>query len=434
MTSEFIPPDSEFEHLLRRHLRQQAGREPHPREACPGFDPDRAASYLERALSGVSLERYEAHLAVCPLCRTQLAQFTQWVCLAGETAETALHPGNRSLVPDRWWESLYLQIKGQLAAVRSILQGERGRPFGAGPLVAGTAFALLVAIVGWQLLPTVRSDRQSDGAELAQRSAPGEPLSRGTENRTEALKTAPPVASDKRPPGPSEKGLAQLVPPETGVRSASPASSAREGRTPGSPPGSRVPRAARPPADQADTVALLAQEPSVASFKSPEVPILKPTLVGTVDRSPGPDISDIWTARSSDLTTRIPPLSRDNPMSSVGSESVPPPERRTEGGQLSRRVSGFIASGKGSSPLSSPSERLSAPPTRRILDKTFYLTGGTWVDDLYFGNLRVRGTVRLTAGSEEYAAVLQEHPELAEYFQLRPVTVVWRGIVYRVTP
>jgi hypothetical protein len=121
-------------------------------------------------------------------------------------------------------------------------------------------------------------------------------------------------------------------------------------------------------------------------------------------------------------------------MSSVGSESVPPPERRTEGGQLSRRVSGFIASGKGSSPLSSPSERLSAPPTRRILDKTFYLTGGTWVDDLYFGNLRVRGTVRLTAGSEEYAAVLQEHPELAEYFQLRPVTVVWRGIVYRVTP
>ena len=430
MTSEFIPPDSEFEHLLRRHLRQQAGREPHPREGCPGFDPDQAASYLERALSGVSLERYEAHLAVCPLCRTQLAQFTQWVWLEAEAGEKALNQGNRSLVPDRWWESLYLPIKDQLAAVISILQGERGRPFGAGPLIAGAAFAILVAVVGWQLLPTVRSDRQTAGAELAQRSPSGEPLSRGPENDTEALKTAPPVASDKRPLEPSEKGLAQVVSPETRVRSASLASAAREGR----PPESRAPRAARPPANQADAVALLAQEPSTASFKSPEIPLLKPTLVGTIDRSPGSAISDIWTARSSDLTTRIPPLPQDNPMSSGGSESAAPRERRTEGGQLSRGVSGFIASGKEPSPLPSPSERLSAPPTRRILDKTFYFTGGTWVDDLYFGNLRVRRTVRLTAGSEEYAAVLREHPELAEYFQLRPVTVVWRGIVYRVTP
>lgn len=121
-------------------------------------------------------------------------------------------------------------------------------------------------------------------------------------------------------------------------------------------------------------------------------------------------------------------------MSSAGSDSPAPTERRTQGGQLSRGVSGFIASGKEPSPLPSPSGRLSSPPTRRILDKTFYLTGGTWVDDLYFGNLRVRGTVRLTAGSEEYAAVLREHPELAAYFQLRPVTVVWQGIVYRVTP
>jgi len=121
-------------------------------------------------------------------------------------------------------------------------------------------------------------------------------------------------------------------------------------------------------------------------------------------------------------------------MSSAGSDNAAATERRTQGGQLSRGGSGFIASGKGPSPLSSPSGWLTSLPTRRILDKTFYLTGGTWVDDLYFGNLRVRGTVRLTAGSEEYAAVLREHPELAEYFQLRPVTVVWRGVVYRVIP
>ncbi|MGA1367705.1 MAG: hypothetical protein ACO394_04205 [Blastocatellia bacterium] len=424
MTSELPPPDYEFEHLLRRHLRQRAGREPLPKEVCPGFDPDQATSYLERALSGVSLERYEAHLAVCTLCRTQLTQFTQWVWREAEVGEMAPNQGDRIPAPDRWWESLYQGIKDQLAGAMSILQGERGGSFGARPLIVGTAVALVVAVVGWQLLPTGRSNRQIAGTELAQRTPSGE------SNRTEALTTAAPAASDRRPVEPSPKDVAQVVPPQTPGRSASPGSSAREERA----PGSRAPRAARPPANQADSVALLAEEPPPASFHSSEIPILKPTLVGTLERSPGPDISDIWTARSSELTTRIPPLSRDNPMSSAGSDSPVPTERRTQGGQLSRGVSGFIASGKEPSPLSSPSGRLSSPPSRRILDKTFYLTGGTWVDDLYFGNLRVRGTVRLTAGSEEYAAVLREHPELAEYFQLRPVTVVWRGIVYRVMP
>ena len=414
MTSEFNPPDSEFEHLLRRHLRQQAGREPLSSEMCPGFDPDQAASYLERALSGASLERYEGHLAICRLCRTQLAQFNQWVWQETTVGETSLHQGDRSPAPDRWWESLYQQIKDQLAGAVSILQGERGRPFGAGPLIAGAAFALLAVVVGWQLLPNVRSDREIAGAELAQRSPALDPQSRATENRTEPSKASVPVVGDKRPLKPSEMVAAPQAP-------------ARERRA----PESRAPRTARPSANQADSAALLAQEQVPPSFDSPEIPTLKPTLVGTIDRSPGPDI---LTARSSELTTRIPPLSRDNPMYSTGSDTPAPAERRAQGGHLSRGVSGFIAPGKGSSSIPSPSGRLTSPPTRRILDKTFYLTGGTWVDDLYFGNLRVRGTVRLTAGSEEYAAVLREHPELADYFQLRPVTVVWRGIVYRVMP
>ena len=414
MTSEFNPPDSEFEHLLRRHLRQQAGREPLSSEMCPGFDPDQAASYLERALSGASLERYEAHLAVCRLCRTQLAQFNQWVWQEATVGEASLNQGDQSPAPDRWWESLYQQIKDQLTGAVSILQGERGRPFGAGPLIAGAAFALLVAVVGWQLLSPTRSDREAAGVELAQRSHALESLSGSTENRTEASKASVPVEGDKRPMKPSE----MAAPPQA---------LARERRA----PESRAPRTARPSANQADSVALLPQEQAPSSFDSSAIPTFKPTLVGTIDRSPGPDL---LAARSSELTTRIPPLSRDNPMYSTGSEPPAPSERRSQGGQLSRGVSGFIAPGKEPSSIPSPAGRLTSPPTRRILDKTFYLTGGTWVDDLYFGNLRVRGTVRLTAGSEEYAAVLREHPELADYFQLRPVTVVWQGIVYRVTP
>lgn len=433
MRREFNPPDSEFDQLLRRRIRQQAGREPLPTEVCQGFDPDLAAAYLERALSGTSQQRYEAHLTVCTLCRRQLTQLA-WLEATVEGRTRA--QDDPSPTPSNWWEPIYQGINDLLWGGSSILSGEKTRLFGMRPLIAGTAFALLIGVVaGWQLLPTIiRSGGETPSSELTQR-----PSSSVLESRAEGQRdpqgATDLAASNPRRETSSPPALARVAERQLASRpSSSSSTTAREELSSAN--------RGRGSARQAESVALFAQGPVDSpvdrvppTLHSPDLPTLKPTLVGTLGRSAA-STADL-ASRSSELTTRIPPLMGENPMSSAGSETALSAERRSEGGtriQPSRGVSGFVASGKGLANPTSPAGRLSSPPARRILDKTFYLTGGTWVDDIYFGNLRVRGTVRLTAGSEDYAAVLREHPELAEYFQLRPVTVVWQGIVYRVTP
>jgi Ca-activated chloride channel homolog len=69
---------------------------------------------------------------------------------------------------------------------------------------------------------------------------------------------------------------------------------------------------------------------------------------------------------------------------------------------------------------------------RSVGNKTFYLRNGVWTDSEFKDDSRQPVTM-LTFGSDEYFALLQKEPRLAEYFALgERVVVVYQGRVYRV--
>ena len=69
---------------------------------------------------------------------------------------------------------------------------------------------------------------------------------------------------------------------------------------------------------------------------------------------------------------------------------------------------------------------------RRIDGKTFYLIDDVWTDSEFKREARLPETV-LVFGSDEYFALLKQHPKLGSYFSLgQRVIVVWEGRVYKV--
>lgn len=69
---------------------------------------------------------------------------------------------------------------------------------------------------------------------------------------------------------------------------------------------------------------------------------------------------------------------------------------------------------------------------KRVYGKTFYLIDGIWTDSEFKTEAKLPETV-LTFGSDDYFAVLKQHPKLASYFALAErVVVVFEGRVYRV--
>jgi len=69
---------------------------------------------------------------------------------------------------------------------------------------------------------------------------------------------------------------------------------------------------------------------------------------------------------------------------------------------------------------------------RRVEGKTFYLIDGVWTDSEFKAETRLPETV-LTFGTDEYFALLKQHPKLASFFSLAErVVVVFESRVYRV--
>ena len=69
---------------------------------------------------------------------------------------------------------------------------------------------------------------------------------------------------------------------------------------------------------------------------------------------------------------------------------------------------------------------------RRVESKTFYLIDGVWTDSEFKAESRLPETA-LVFGSDEYFALLKQHPKLGSYFALgQRVLVVFEGRVYRV--
>ena len=69
---------------------------------------------------------------------------------------------------------------------------------------------------------------------------------------------------------------------------------------------------------------------------------------------------------------------------------------------------------------------------RRVAGKTFYLIDGVWTDSEFKAESSLPETV-LVFASDEYFALLKQHPKLGSYFALgERVVVVFEGRVYRV--
>jgi hypothetical protein len=69
---------------------------------------------------------------------------------------------------------------------------------------------------------------------------------------------------------------------------------------------------------------------------------------------------------------------------------------------------------------------------RRLAGKTFYLIDNVWTDSEFKPESRLPETA-VSFGSEEYFALLKQHPKLGSYFSLAErVLVVFEGRVYRV--
>ncbi len=71
---------------------------------------------------------------------------------------------------------------------------------------------------------------------------------------------------------------------------------------------------------------------------------------------------------------------------------------------------------------------------QRVGAKTFYLLEGVWTDSEFKEDARLPESA-VTFGSDEYFALLKQHPKLANFLSLgERVVVVFEGRVYRITP
>ena len=68
---------------------------------------------------------------------------------------------------------------------------------------------------------------------------------------------------------------------------------------------------------------------------------------------------------------------------------------------------------------------------RRVDGKTFYLRDGVWTDSEFKPDSRLPETT-LSFGSDDYFALLQQKPRLANFFALGRVLVVFEGRIYKV--
>ncbi len=70
---------------------------------------------------------------------------------------------------------------------------------------------------------------------------------------------------------------------------------------------------------------------------------------------------------------------------------------------------------------------------RHLRGKIFRHIRGVWIDDQYEAELSAWRLTSLRRGSEAYNRVLDEDPQLKEFFDLGPIIIVWHDRIYRVT-
>jgi anti-sigma factor RsiW len=112
--------------------------------ACPGED---VAAYLDGELTGAAFETFEAHLAECVTCTTELRTQQQLLC----TLDAAFKSSPRLNMPTDFTRVVTAHAEGDLRGVRN--KAERRRAFQLCAILSLAAFALLGAASGaviWQ--------------------------------------------------------------------------------------------------------------------------------------------------------------------------------------------------------------------------------------------------------------------------------------------
>ena len=392
--------NDDFSPALRRHLRGRVAVE------CSGIDADLAAAYLERALTGLACRQFEDHLADCPPCRRGLLELSQLNLLFGEDTAPAVVSQAPPPQADRG--------RGMGDWLRGFdLAGLLGLRGGFSLPVVGLASAAVVLIVSgvvWQL-------RREPATGFSQQIAVNQNSLPGDLSRT-----------------PSVESLAADV--AGGVINKALESASQE-----------LP--ANLPRNQGDTLAGKLPAIQSASQSDAAESGARRAASGLQVRSSSPDqkvsdqkLADLKLVVMPNMTeippmvavSRLVPKPEDNPM-----RILQLPESRSRGlaedssqFRYGRMVGGFMPQGRAR--LSTElTDRLNSAQVRRILDKTFTFNGHSWVDDAYQNLTTVSGTVNLSVGDATYDKLVAEFPVLRDYFSLRPVVLVWRGKVYRVS-
>jgi predicted anti-sigma-YlaC factor YlaD len=371
--SEANNTTDEFSPVLRRYLREQRSLE------CSGFDADLASAYLEQSLTPFSRHQYEDHLNGCPACRGHLFQLANLVDLTPAIDLPGRVAPEVSSAP-RVAEA----VREWIGRLRELFVAPVRMPAVA---VALTVTALVAGVIAWQFRPT----KQDPSGELAAATSPkpttGESLTEGTTGGatvSEGEKTGPLTNS-----APGSSPAARITAPATSVA---------------------------PPAANGETTIA---EAVAAAQNLPSAPNIASGI-------------DLLGETRPDLETR--PVSGGS--IAINTRPVSQPKvAKSERGDDSvafqvpdiQALRGFV------SPRSRRAASTAETGNIRVIgDKTFILEGRTWVDQEFHQLMRSSGSVTLIHGDETHERLVAENPALAEFFTLRPVTVVWKGRVYRV--
>jgi hypothetical protein len=427
----------EFETMLRRHLRSGAA----PVTACAGFDLDAASAYLEGALGGPHRANYESHLAGCAICRRHLIE------LAGLAQAAPSFESRPATAPDRipawdrwkeavagWFDLSTWNLKWQVASA------------------TGAAFVILIAALGvqiWRRAP-YQAARVVSEADATSSATPGS-----------AIQTFPSPT-----PAPEPSALNADVPVTQGFI-------ANNQERPPIPPPSVRPVGGEPSVSGELSSRLLALNPNQPS----EAPVVaKPGGVERRESSPPQPRAGNF--------IQIQPKGRAAYEIVQGSDITPPPfqpvlvgsklETRAESqpsetspsklnlGSLTepvvemlKRIShsprklGFNSESEGKAKPETKPEKQEPPnddtlnPMQKMIrDKIFCFEKckgpdlekirGMWIDREYDFEKQKMNIFSLKSGSEEYKQVLAAEPLLKEFFDQRPILIVWKNRVYKV--
>jgi hypothetical protein len=434
----------EFETMLRRHLRSGAA----PVTACAGFDLDAASAYLEGALGGPHRANYESHLAGCAICRRHLIELARLAQAAPSFEARPAAAPDRIAAWDRWKEAVAgwfdlstRNLKWQIAGA------------------TGAAFAILIAALGVQMwrrasnhaagaLRVANAPAQS-AAEPATQTFPSptpapEPYTQYSDvSVTQDLYAnrqggAPIPAPSVRPAGGEPGVLGELSSRLLALNPNQPSEAPVVAM-----PGGVEQRQSPLPQPRTRSFDLSRGESVLERFSRYESKGRADEIAQGPDITP-PPYQPVLVGSKSETRAESPPSENSPSKLNLKSLSEPFLEMITRITRPPKKNS-FNSESEGKAKPDkpeAPGDDTLEPMQKTIRDKIFCFEKckgpdlekirGMWIDREYDFEKQKMNIVSYKSGSEEYKQVLAAEPLLKEFFDHRPILIVWKNKVYKV--